>query len=269
MSLSALLDESVIERFDRWQRSLIFESKSRDADPAAVESRQRDLAEAVNRGPAAVCDFVLDALGWARHEVEPHVPALPNPLTPAEMSQLPICAERKIARHLERSISPTEAAEPAAWTICHAIWMHRGMFGRDLARVFLQGGARGDAPEARTRNFLRRTGGLRLVRGNISPLVDCPVAAAFWRYRCARLVSDICTEESGVRFAENEAHGVLHAREVWENLARMSLQRIVAVSEPRAQAAVVFVLHGALEADAQRPSGQAALRPKVMEAVRA
>lgn len=39
------------------------------------------------------------------------------------------------------------------------------------------------------------------------------------------------------------AHKVLWHREVWENLVRMSLQKVTAVCAPRARAAVVAALH--------------------------
>ena len=110
----------------------------------------------------------------------------------------------------------------------------------NLRAIFFEG-SKSNTSEARTRNFLRRTGGLRRVRGNVSPLTDCPISAAWWRYRTATDVSRVAQAE-GEDLDVRAAHDVLHNKEVWSNLVTMSLKRVTAVNAPRARAAAVAAL---------------------------
>lgn len=234
------------ERYEDWQREIIYERKhykDQDSDAAvarrrSVANRQAQLAEAVGSGLRATAEYLFEALGVDNHDqVVGRVPNLPNPLTEGEMSQLPAHAERELALKLHESLSPAEAAQPAVWTLCHAVWIAEGNFGRNLATVFCEG-PKASTVEARTRNFLRKTGGLRRVRGNTSPLVDCQIAAAWWRYRIACEASATAVEE-GADLTVDAAHQTLRPRDVWENLVTMSLKRVTAVCAPRARAAAV------------------------------
>lgn len=245
--MSAPLEEMVnSESHENWQEEIIYEKKyykDQESDAAVarrqrVANRQAQLAEAIGGGPRATADYLFEALGVANHqEAFRQVPKLPNPLTEGEMSHLPAHAERELALRLHESLSPAAAAQPAVWTLCHAVWIAEGNFGRNLATVFCEG-PKADTVEARTRNFLRRTGGLRRVRGNTSPLVDCQIAAAWWRYRAAREASATAIEE-GADLSVDVAHQALRPRDVWENLVQMSLKRVTAVCAPRARAAAV------------------------------
>ena len=244
--LTGLVDAA---RHDEWQASLIFEVRDyrdRDSDAAAerrrsVDEAQERLAHAVGGGSSATGQYLLSALcvenGAQALEEVPH---LPNPLTAGEMSHLTAHAEKKLAELLHESLTTAQAANPAVWTICHAVWITRGDFGPNLAKVFFEG-PRADTMEARTRNFLRRTGGLRRVRGNTSPLVDCPISAAWWRYRVALEVNNIASEK-GRTLGVDEAHETLRQRNVWENLVGMSLRQVTAVSASIARAVVVAEL---------------------------
>ena len=244
-ALTGLVD---VERHDAWQVSLIFEArKYRDPNSDEAEERRQSvtaaqtrLADAVGDGFLATAQYLLTALGVEDGvQALREVPHLPNPLTAGEMSHLPAYAEQKLAESLHESLTPAQAANPAVWTICHAAWIGRGDFGSNLETVFFEG-PRADTIEARTRNFLRRTGGLRRVRGNTSPLVDCPISAAWWRYRLALEVSDIA-EREGWPLGVSQAHEALRPRSVWENLVGMSLRQVTAVSASSARAAAVSV----------------------------
>lgn len=270
-SLINLIDR---ERFEDWQRSIIFETKrfrNPDSDETAAERLrvtrlQEQLHTAVEGGQVSAQTYLLGVLAvddQARAARE--VPNLPNPLTVSEMIRLPVHAECEVAKRLAESLTPAQAAEPALWALCHAVWIGRGMFGNDLPAVFFEG-PRGDTTEARTRNFLRRTGGLRHVRGNTSPLTDCPISAAWWRYRIASGVSKVA-ETEGEDFSTRTAHEVLHHKEVWANLATMSLKRVTAVSAPRARAAALVALkHHGLEHDG-RTLPQKVIRARVQHAI--
>ena len=242
-TLSGLVN---VERHDAWQASLIFEArKHRDqnSDEAAerrqsVAAAQTRLADAVGGGFLATAHYLLAAMGVEDGvQALREVPHLPNPLTAGEMSHLPAYAEQKLAESLHESLTPSQAANPAVWTICHAAWIGRGDFGSNLAAVFFEG-PRADTMEARTRNFLRRTGGLRRVRGNTSPLVDCPISAAWWRYRVA-LEANSVAEREGWPLGVTQAHEALRPRSVWENLVGMSLRQVTAVCASTARAAAV------------------------------
>ena len=154
-----------------------------------------DWPIAVGQGFLATAQYLFKVLG-VRDEARAlrEVPHLPNPLTAGEMSHLPAYAEQKLAEPLHESLTLAQAAQPAIWTMCHAAWIGRGDFGSNLVAIFCEG-PRANTVEARTRNFLRRTGGLRQVRGNTSPLVDCPISAAWWRYRVALEASSIAKRE--------------------------------------------------------------------------
>ena len=266
-ALSDLVDD---ERHDDWQGSLIYEKKNyRDQNSEeAIERRastareQTRLADAVGAGFLATAQYLLRALG-VEEEVRAlrEVPHLPNPLTVGEMSHLPAYAERKLAETLHQALTPSQAAQPAIWTMCYAVWIGRGDFGSNLATVLCEG-PRADTVEARTRNFLRRTGGLRRVRGNISPLVDCPISAAWWRYRLALEASDIATKKGSVLTAD-AAHEVLRPRNVWENVVGMSLRRVTTVCASTARAAAVVAFE-----QRQRASEGEVTRAQVQEAIR-
>jgi hypothetical protein len=269
-----LIDLIARDKFEDWQKQIIFEKKrfrNPDSDEAVNEADrvrrlQDELHAAVEGGRGSAQQYLLEVLAVEDTALAARdVPHLPNPLTVSEMNRLPIHAECQLAKRLDASITPSQAAEPALWALCHAVWIGRGMFGDDLPAVFFEG-PRGDTNEARTRNFLRRTGGLRHVRGNISPLVDCPISAAWWRYRLASGVSK-AAEEEGEDISIHTAHEVLHHTEVWDNVVTMSLRQVTAVNSPRARAAVVVALkQDGLERDG-RTVPQRMLRPRVQQAI--
>lgn len=269
--MSAALDDLInIEDYEDWQKQAIYEKKEyQDQDSAEAVARQQSaaaeqarLADTLGNGPAATADYLFDVLSVkSRRQALQQVPELPNALTEGEMSQLPEHAERELALILHETISSAQAAQPAVWALCHAVWINRWNFGRNLATVFCEG-PRANTMEARTRNFLRRTGGLRRVRGNTSPLVDCPIAAAWWRCRVAQEASGIARDE-GASLSVEMAHRALRGRDVWENLVTMSLKRVTSVCAPRARAAAV-VAFSQLGLD----SGQIATRAQAQGAIR-
>ena len=236
-------------RFEDWQQQLIYEQKlfrNQDSDAARdaqerVAQQQRALADAIDAGPNAAFAYLLGSLGVSEAEIGADaIPLLPKPLTVAEMRSLPAFAEEQVALRLHQSISPAQAADPAFWTLCHAFWIRSYLFGNELGVVFFDG-PKADNGEARTRNFLRRVGGLRRVRGNISPLTDCPISMAWWRFRIALEASEEA-KRHGHRLTTADAHEALRQPTVWENLALWSIRRVTSLSAPRARAAVVAVL---------------------------
>lgn len=225
--------------------STSIDSDDEQSDSASDEQRYRDevntkqleLIAAVNAGPAQCSRYLLRQL---RVSDEPSlraaVPALPNPLTAAAMQRLPRFDETKIAQSLA-SVSAREAATPVYWAACHAIWIEQGVFD-DLVVSFLEG-PKADNAEARTRNFLRRTGGLERVRGKVSVLVNCPISMAWWRVRIAR---EVVAEAPSSSIDFEAAHQLLHDPSIWPELTGLSVKRITSLNAPRARAAAVVAL---------------------------
>ena len=243
------------ERFDDWQKSLIYEKRLASSDEQVAARNQQQLEIVVEAGPRRVREYLLEKLGVVdRRQAEDAIPPLPNPLTVAEMQKLPVHAERELATSL-RDVAPSQAADPAFWTLCHAIWIGNWMFDADVAAVFMEGG-RARTSEQRARNFLRRLGGLHRVRGSVSVLTDCPISAAWWKRRTA-VVASRQASENGTVLSVDEAHQALQRSQVWENLAGWSVRRVTSLSAPYAKAAVISVLaHQDLTTNGVKPQQQ-------------
>ncbi len=202
-----------------------------------VKARQLELVAAVAAGSAECSRYLLRQLRVTDEEtLRSAVPSLPNPLTASELLRLPRYAEERIAESLS-NVSPAQAATPAFWAACHAVWIAQGNFD-DLVAGFLEG-PKADNAEARTRNFLRRTGGLERVRGKVSVLVNCPISMAWWRVRTARDVATAGTNGS-LDFAT--AHEVLHDPTIWAELTGLSVKRLTSLSASNARAAAITAL---------------------------
>lgn len=246
----SLLAEQVIDRHRDWQKQLIYEGKYYAGKPKeqveqvkkGVAHRQQELAIAVEGGTESARDYLLNSLGLkAITDAKVDVPELVCELTPGEMSALPRHVEEQLGMAWDESVSPAMAAESAFWAVCHAKWMSEGKFGNDLPRVFLLGGQAKTA-EARTRNFLRRTGGLPRVRGNVSVFSDCQISGGLWRYRIAR---DIAADTAikGDPIGREAAHDVLRIPGVWNRFAMWLLRSLTPLNAISAKAAVVMTLH--------------------------
>ena len=241
MSLESVQGLITRDKFDDWQVSLIYEKKIASSNQQVAERNQRELERVVEAGPSSVRDYLFRRLGVEdRRQAERVIPRLPNPLTPAEMQRLTVHAELEIASCLGE-VTPAQAADPAFWTLCHAIWIGDWMFEGDIAAAFMAGN-KDKTSEQRTRNFLRGVGGLNRVRGNVSVLEDCQISAAWWRCRTAEAASR-AVDENGETLLFDEAHRILWHNGVWkDNLALWTLRKVTALSAPQALAAVVCVL---------------------------
>ena len=253
--------------FSSWQQGMVFQAKRykhrKDEGASvreAVRERQRALERAARGGPRALADYLRERL-----EVGPRdrigAPALPRVVTPNEYLNPPLPLEMELgAAWSGRSdeakshhVTAREASQPAFWLLCHIEWIEQHRFGRgNLAEMFMNGPARPDL-EGRTRNFLRRTGGIFVERGRISVFSDCTLARAWWRHRLARDVAR-ATNDS---IPAPHAHAVLHAnRPAWETLVMLSLRRLVVINEPLARAAIVRELSARLRAEGRIDKGQ-------------
>lgn len=245
--------------YQSWQQHIIYEknrARSADDQPDAaqangqagssgdedqyrreINARQLELVAAVAAGSEACARYLLRQLRVDDEAaLSSAVPSLPNPLTASELLRLPRYAEERIAESLT-SVSAAEAATPAFWAACHAIWIEQGNFD-DLVVGFLEGPKATNA-EARTRNFLRRTGGLERVRGKVSVLVNCPISMAWWRVRTAH---DISTAAANGSLDFATAHEILHDPTIWAELTGLSVKRLTSLNAPKARAAAIAAL---------------------------
>ncbi len=234
--------------FSRWQRGIVSKGVKRgmvmEPAVAGVQKSQSDLEAAVAGGHRTLGRYLRDSLALAPAD---EIAALPFPrprLTPGEFKDPPVELEVELGEAWD-NLSPRLASQPVFWLLCHVKWIEEGRFGNSGYRLreTLTLGGRDRDIDGRTRNFLRRTGGLPHVRGNTSVFSDAPLARAWWRYRLAGQVA----RDTGGRVSRDDAHRALHAnRQAWEELVMLSLRRVVAINQSRARAFVVSRLHEAL-----------------------
>ena len=247
--LDALISRAA---FRDWQSGLIYQGKRHKSQSEAGQTairqdtarRQQVLAEAIAHGPHAVREFLCNMTSSPEAvALLTQLPALPRPLTGAEMAQTTLHVDREVSRVLDDwGITPMLAGESSFWALCHARWIGDEMFPDGVARVFAGGDKTASDTEAMTRTFLRRVCGLPVERGNTSVITDCPLSAAWWRHRLAVEVSDTLVNEGEV-LTVAQAHRVLQGSVVWETFVLNMIRRLASVNAPRARAAVVLALH--------------------------
>ncbi|MCQ3807341.1 MAG: hypothetical protein OXB92_10260 [Acidimicrobiaceae bacterium] len=247
--LDALISRAA---FRDWQSDLIYQGKryrsQSEEDRAVIQretaQRQQVLADAIARGPHAVRDYLCNITSRSKaFALLNELPALPCPLTEAEMAQTTFHVDREVSSVLDDwGITPMLAGESSFWALCHARWIGEGMFPDGVARVFAGGDKTASDTEAMTRTFLRRVCGLPVERGNTSVITNCVLSAAWWRFRLAKEVSDTLANE-GEALGVAEAHRVLQGSVIWETFVMNMIRRLASLNSPRARAAVVLALH--------------------------
>ena len=244
--------------FSEWQQGIVFEAKRyknrKDGGASVrrkVSARQRELEEAVGSGPNGLADYLRDKLGLTPRDPI-GAPVFPRAaITAGEYVNPPLQLETELGEAWSAAsdgvapVTPRLASRPAFWLLCHIEWIAQHRFGAgNLAECFMAAPNRPGA-EGRTRNFLRRTGGI-FVRGKTSVFSDCTLARAWWRYHLALEVA----KATGGSIPAPHAHFVFHAnRPAWETLVRLSVRRLVVINEPRARAAIVRELSRRLRDD--------------------
>lgn len=234
--------------FSSWQSQIVFDqrkhgkpSRHNQAIVEKVRGQQEELASEIDKGPRQLSAYLRRVLKLG---VGDEIDALPFPrdrLTPGEFVKPPVELEEELGRSWQ-ALPPRLASLPVFWLLCHVAWIKEGRLGDSghlvRAALMTEGSPAKDS-EARTRNLLRRTGGI-FVRGNVSVFSDCPMAQAWWRWHLALQVARV----TGGKVGRAEAHATLRANHpAWEELAMLSLRRITVVNQPRARAAVVSRLH--------------------------
>ncbi len=249
------------DMFRQWQASYIyvksnFKDQNSDRARAArtdVQRRQQSLLDSLANGPEAARDYLCDQLLNGDTDALVQFPEIRGPLTPATMKDLPAYDEKRIEGALtDQGLMPAVAAESSFWALCHTRWIGEGLFGADIAETFTAGGTRGAGTEARTRNFLRRTGGLHGVRGYTSVITDCPISSAWWRVSLAREIQHTISVEPGPSLDFEDTHEILRTKPMWTTLIDLSVHRVTAVNIRRARAAVVAAVAAHVSADNSR-----------------
>ena len=238
--------------FSSWQSQIIFETK-KHGKPSRhnkeivedIRDRQEELAAEIDKGPRQLGAYLRRVLELG---VGDEIDALPFPrecLTPGEFVKPPIELEEELGRSWQ-ALPRRLGSQPLFWLLCHVVWIEQGRLGdsgHSVRAALMTEGSPAKDSEARTRNLLRRTGGI-FVRGNVSVFSDCPMAQAWWRWHLALQVAQV----TGGRVGRAEAHATLHANHpAWEELTMLSLRRITVVNQPRARAAMVSRLHAMLD----------------------
>lgn len=255
-SASSLADEGLRDRYGEWVAKLIWIARAerhrneveRERRHRQVTERQRELRQAIGGGSITAATWLRTQLGLEESgTLTIEAPRLPRPLTADEFIEPPFELEREIGKALSAEITTRDAARPWFWLLCHIVWLERGDIAGNVRRAFCWSSAAAGKPdetdqlEAETRNFLRRTGGIEMVRGKVSVLSDCPLARAWWRYRLA--LNAAHTAGDGEILDAADAHRCLHhSGPIWEELVRLGVRRLTVLNHDRARAAIVSAL---------------------------
>ena len=238
------MDSALLARtgpaFSQWQRSLAVPApKLRllgEEEKAALRERQKRLLAALGAGAAPFGACLREAVGLEPGE-RIGAPPFPRPaLSPGEFPDLPAELELEIAAAWDGIVQPGPASTPLFWLLCHIEWIEQERFGADILPAFFTD--RHKDSDGRTRDFLRRSGGI-YVRGNVSAHSDCPLSRAWWRTRIAAEAAS----DPGAGVSMEQAHAVLRtSRQVWEKFVELALKQVVVISQPRARAALISAL---------------------------
>ena len=234
------LNPEIEQHFSDWQRGLATRGKA--ISPSVADS-QKELLGVVSEGPLAFAAYLRGRLGLTAED-SIDAPALPEPIDASEYRDPPFDLERTLSESWYGLIRRRDASRPVFWTLAHIRWLEEGQLGNHIEEALLRGGGRDSTDDSRTRNLLRRVGGLPHVRGKVSVLSDSPISRAWWRGSVASEVADAAADELTLSAAD--VHRVLHSHnDAWARLIGDSVHRITVMNQPRARAAVVKLYEGA------------------------
>ena len=170
-----------------------------------------------------------------------HAPPLPRPIDVSEYRDPSLYLERDLSESWNGVIRRRDASRPVFWTLAHIHWLEKGQLGNQIEESLLLGGGRDSTDDQRTRNLLRRVGGLPHVRGKVSVLSDSPISRAWWRGNVALEIAEAMADVSTLNPAD--IHRVLHSNnDAWARLVGDSVHRITVLNQPRARAALVKLI---------------------------
>ena len=243
------LNLEVEQRFSDWQRRLATKGRTISA---SVADKQGELHSVVYKGPLAFAAYLRGQLGLTTDD-SIDAPVLPSPIDASDYRDPPFKLERTLSNSWDGLIRRRESSRPVFWTLAHIRWLEEGQLGDQIEGTFLLGGGRDSTDDQRTRNLLRRVGGLPHVRGKVSVLSDSPISRAWWRGSVASEIADAAEDELTLSAAD--VHQVLHSHnDAWARLVGDSVHRITVMNQPRARAALIKLYEGATrEGEPVRP----------------
>lgn len=251
MSITDLITDDALDRFEDWQVSITFDvrkysdadTERRERDRREIRKRQDELKSAVESGSTALASYLREQLGTAAGE----------PIDAPELARTPNASEFRdacLAFEIEtfeawRALTPRLTSQPLYWALCYVNWLESGQLDDRLSEALLaqtQGGAPESDPERATRNALRRIGGLPSARGKVSVFSDSSMGRAWWR----GFIADEVAEHSHGELDAPTAHEILHAsNQAWETLVGRAVKSLTVINHPVARAAIVCQFKGA------------------------
>ena len=243
------LNPGVEQRFSDWQRGLATKGGTISA---SVADKQGELHSVVSEGPLTFAAYLRGQLGLTAED-SVDAPVLPSPIGASEYRDPPFKFERTLSKSWEGLIRRRDASRPVFWTLAHIRWLEEGQLGDQIVETLLRGGGRDSTEDQRTRNLLRRVGGLPHVRGKVSVLSDSPISRAWWRGNVASEIADAAADD--LTLSATDVHRVLHSHnDAWARLVGDSVHRVTVMNQPRARAALVKLYEGATrEGEPVRP----------------
>lgn len=243
------LNTVVEQRFSDWQRGLATKGRT---IPSSVADKQKELHIAVSQGSIAFAAYLRNQLGLTKdHSID--APILPCLINPPDYRDPPFTLERTLSQSWDGLIRRRIASRPAFWTLAHIRWLEEGQLGEQIEETLLRGSGRDSTEDQRTRNLLRRLGGLPHVRGKVSVLSDSPISRAWWRGEVASEIAKAAADD--LPLSATDIHRVLHSHnDAWARLVGDSVHRITVLNQPRARAVLVKLYEGATrDCDPVRP----------------
>lgn len=236
----------LVERHRKWQVNSIFQKKYHKGESkreqrkkrVQIQSRQQEIDNRVRQGAAALANYMRSAIDIPTPSPF-NIPEFNIKLTPNEFLDPPFELEQRIAASLAGQVSRAHASHPAFWFTCHAKWISTGKFVDDLPQAMLAGqniANKQGLLEHQTRNFIRRTGGIDVVRSRTSVFSDCTIARAWWRREIA---SDAAKASQG-ELDVDTAHRILSINNpAWESFVTDALRRVPVANHARLRAAIL------------------------------
>ena len=241
-----MIAPSFVQRHREWQSNVIYEPKRhknlkkrevRDLRKQ-ISARQNRLEVAVRGGSSVLALHLRETL-----RVPTALPFTPAPLamkfSSADFKNPTLELERDLTDGWTGVVTRQLASQPAYWVTSLITWLEDNLLPLDLDQMLLVGQKRSTKQallEHQTRNLIRRTGGIDVVRGHVSVLSECPTSRAWWRRR----IAEEAAEASEGDLDSLTAHRVLHAdNSEWESFAVDSLRRIPVSNHSRLRAAVI------------------------------
>lgn len=253
-----------------WQRATV-PKNSRAGIPSTMARQQRQLVEHVEAGSETLATYMLESLrSWLDDEAATRynldvmraaMPSISTPATPDEVEHTPRLRELAWYHDLGGTHLPrAHAAEPWFWVIAHTKWIADGSFGSpdDQMTAWCKNS---ESDDTCARNFFRRVCGLPTISGGASVLTETRVSRAWWRVEIARTALASIVKDPSVCVngcpSDADVHQMVGHKRFWAELARRAVDKVTALGEPKAIAALVVASFNTGHSHTNPPAKQA------------